>query len=303
MRSLANYGYTHVITTTRQELDLRDQVAVNAWFARYRPQYVFVAAGTVGGILANMSRPAEFLYDNLLIHGNVVHAAYSTGVTKLLYLGSSCMYPRDAAQPVNEKVLLTGPLESTNEPYAIAKIAGVKLCQAYRKQYGCDFISAVPTNVYGPNDNFDLSSSHVVPALIRKFHDAKTSGASTVTVWGSGTPRRELLHVDDLADACVFLMRAYSDVLHVNVGTGTDIAIRDLAELVREIVYPAARIEFDTSKPDGIPRKLLNVDRLHALGWRHRTDLRQGLAATYSWFLEQLGATSAARSGASRRAT
>ncbi len=296
LRSLANYGYTNVITTTRQELDLRDQAAVNAWFDRHRPEYVFVAAGTVGGIMANMSRPAEFIYDNLLIHGSVVHAAYRIGVTKLLYLGSSCIYPRDAAQPVSEEALLTGPLEPTNEPYAIAKIAGIRLCQAYRKQYGCDFISAIPTNVYGPNDNFDLQSSHVLPALIRKFHDARVAGAAAATAWGSGRPRREFLHVDDLADACVFLMQRYSDALHVNVGTGTDITIRDLAELVRDAVYPVARIEFDTSTPDGIPRKLLNVSRLHALGWRHRMDLREGIAATYRWFLESIDATSAATS-------
>ena len=294
VRTLTSRGYTNVITTPRRELDLRDQAAVNTWFDRERPEYVLVAAGTVGGIMANMSRPAEFIYDNLLIHGSVVHAAYRVGVKKLLYLGSSCIYPRDAAQPMSEDALLTGPLEPTNEPYAIAKIAGIRLCQAYRTQYGCDFISAMPTNLYGPNDNFDLQSSHVLPALMRKFHEARVARAPAVTVWGSGRPRREFLHVDDLADACVFLMQRYSDGPHINVGTGTDVTIRELAELVRDAVYPAAAIEFDASKPDGSPRKLLNVGRLHALGWRHQVDLREGIAATYKWFLENIDATSAA---------
>lgn len=287
VRHLQKDGYANVITATRRHLDLRDQSAVNAWFERVRPEYVFVAAGTVGGIMANVSRPAEFIYDNMLIHGTVIHAAYRHGVKKLLYLGCSCVYPREAPQPVTEEALLTGALEPTNEPYAVAKIAGIKLCQAYRQQYGCDFISVMPTNLYGPNDNFDLESSHVVPALIRKFHDARVEGRRSVTVWGSGTPRRELLHVDDLADACVFLMQHYSGALHVNVGTGTDLTIRELAELVRDIVYPQAHIEFDRSKADGAPQKLLNVSRVHALGWRHRTELRDGIASTYRWFVDR----------------
>jgi GDP-L-fucose synthase len=271
---------------SRDQLDLRDQSAVNYWFRANRPDYVLLAAGTVGGILANSTRPAEFIYDNLLIHATVVHAAHVYGVKKLLYLGSSCVYPRDASQPMTEAALLAGPLEPANEPYAVAKIAGIKLCRAYRLQYGCDFISAMPTNLYGPGDNFGLASSHVLPALMRKFHDAKTAGASEVTVWGSGRPRREFLHVDDLADACVFLMRHYDEADHVNVGCGEDLTIQELAEQIREVVYPGARIRFDASKPDGAPRKLLDVSRLHALGWRHRILLADGIASTYRWFLE-----------------
>ena len=285
LRRLALEGQSHVLTATRDQLDLRDQAAVNYWFRANRPEYVFLVAGTVGGILANSTRPAEFIYDNMLIHATVVHAAHQFGVKKLLYLGSSCIYPRECQQPMTEEQLLTGALEPTNEAYAIAKIAGIKLCQAYRKQYGDDMISAMPTNLYGPNDNFDLSSSHVIPALIRKFHDAKTANAREVVIWGTGTPRREFLHVDDLADACVFLMRHYDDLGHINVGTGEDLSIRDLADMVREVVYPQAGVTFDTSKPDGMPRKLLDVTRLHALGWRHRTELREGLESTYQWFL------------------
>ena len=239
----------------------------------------------MGGILANSTRPAEFIYDNVMIHATVVHAAQTFGTKKLLYLGSSCIYPRDSPQPMREEHLLTGPLEPTNEWYAIAKISGIKLCQAYRKQYGSDFISAMPTNLYGPNDNFDLASSHVLPAMIRKFHDAKVEGRSEVTIWGTGTPRREFLHVDDLADACVFLMRHYDEAIHVNVGTGEDLTIRALAEMVGEIVHPKAVIVHDTSKPDGTPRKLLDVSRLHRLGWRHRIALREGIASSYDWFL------------------
>jgi GDP-L-fucose synthase len=272
------------LTATRDQLDLRDQAAVNYWFKANRPNRVYLAAGTVGGILANSTRPAEFIYDNMLIHATVVHAAHVHRVDKLLYLGSSCIYPRLAHQPMDEEQLMTGALEPTNEAYAIAKIAGIKLCEAYRKQYGCDFISAMPTNLYGPYDNFDLTSSHVVPAMIRKFHDARIAGTSEVTVWGTGTPRRELLHVDDLADACVFLMANYSDVRHINVGTGLDLSIRSLAELVRDIVYPAAQIVWDGTKPDGMPRKLLDVSRIHTLGWRHRIDLRDGIEQTYEWF-------------------
>ena len=286
MRRLRSGGYGKVLTATREELDLRNQAAVNAWFRVHRPEYVFVAAGTVGGILANSTRPAEFIYDNLLIHATVVHASYVHGARKLLYLGSSCIYPREARQPMPEEALLTGTLEPTNEPYAVAKIAGLKMCESYRRQYGCDFISAMPTNLYGPNDNFDLTGSHVLPALIRKFHDARLAGARDVVVWGSGSPRREFLHVDDLADACLFLMQRYSDALHINVGTGEDATIGEVAELVREVVYPRAEIRFDTTRPDGMPRKLLDVSRLRRLGWRHRVALRDGIASTYRWFLE-----------------
>src|SRR5687767_419385 len=251
VRRLEAAGHTNLLTATRRELDLRDQAAVNRWMDEHRPQQVYLVAGTVGGIMANSTRPAEFIYDNMMIHATVVHAAHQYGVKKLLYLGSSCIYPRECTQPMTEEQLLTGALEPTNEAYAIAKIAGIKLCEAYRKQYGDDFISAMPTNLYGPNDNFDLTSSHVVPALMRKFHEAKLSGEREVVVWGSGTPRREFLHVDDLADACVFLMRAYSDVGHINVGTGEELTIGDLAALVRDTVHPDAQIEFDASKPDG----------------------------------------------------
>jgi GDP-L-fucose synthase len=252
-----------------------------------KPELVYLVAGTVGGILANSTRPAEFIYDNLMIHATVVHASHMHGARKLLYLGSSCIYPRLAPQPMNEEQLLAGALEPTNEPYAIAKIAGIKLCQSYRTQYGSDFISAMPTNLYGPHDNFDLSSSHVLPALIRKFHDAKVAGAPEVVVWGTGSPRREFLHVDDLADACVFLMERYSNRSHLNVGTGIDLTIRELAEMVRATVYPAARIVWDDTKPDGAPRKLLDVSRLHALGWTHRIALGQGIEETYRWFSGQ----------------
>ena len=285
VRCLEGHGHTGLLTATREQLDLRDQAAVNYWFRANRPEYVFLVAGTVGGILANATRPAEFIYDNMMIHATVVHAAHLFGAKKLLYLGSSCIYPREAPQPMREEHLLTGPLEATNEWYAISKIAGIKLCQAYRRQYGSDFISAMPTNLYGPRDNFDLASSHVLPAIIRKFHDAKAEGRREVTIWGTGTPRREFLHVDDLADACVFLMRRYGEASHVNVGTGEDLTIGALAEMVREIVHPQAEIVYDTSKPDGTPRKLLDVSRLHALGWKHRIPLREGIASSYEWFL------------------
>jgi GDP-L-fucose synthase len=288
LKRLADDGFRHVLTAGREELDLRNQAAVDAWFERHRPEYVFVAAGTVGGILANMTRPAEFIYDNLMIHATTVHAAYRSGVRKLLYLGSACVYPRDVPQPMREEALLSAPLETTNEPYAIAKIAGIRLCQAYRRQYGCDFISAMPTNLYGPNDNFDLASSHVLPALLRKFHDARAASRPAVTVWGSGAPSREFLHVDDLADACVFLMRHYSEERHINVGTGVDTSIRALAEMVRDEVCPGAEIVFDPSKPDGVPRRVLDIGRLRALGWRHRVELRDGVAATYRWFAGRL---------------
>jgi GDP-L-fucose synthase len=284
-RRLQAGGFTKILAASRDELDLRNQDAVNRWFAANRPEYVFLVAGTVGGILANSTRPAEFIYDNMMIHATVVDAAYREGVTKLLYLGSSCIYPRECPQPMKEEYLLTAPLEPTNEPYAVAKIAGIKLCQSYRRQYGCDFISAMPTNLYGPNDNFDLTSSHVLPALLRKFHDAKTESRSEVVIWGTGAARREFLHVDDLADACLFIMEHYDGDVHINVGTGKDLSIRELAELVRDIVYPQSKLTFDTTKPDGTPRKLLDVSRLHALGWTHRIELRDGIGATYEWFL------------------
>jgi len=287
VRRLAGGGFTNILTATRAQLDLRDQGAVNTWFANNRPEYVFLVAGTVGGILANSTRPAEFIYDNLMIHGTVVEASHQAKVSKLLYLGSSCIYPRDATQPITEEQLLTGPLEPTNEWYAVAKIAGIKLCQAYRQQYGCDFISAMPTNLYGPEDNFDLTSSHVLPALIRKFHDAKQSAGKEVEIWGTGSAMREFLHVDDLADACLFLMENYSDEMHINVGTGVDLSIRELAEKVRQVVYPAAELRFDTSKPDGTPRKVLDVTRLNNLGWSPSYSLDSGLASTYQWFLDQ----------------
>jgi GDP-L-fucose synthase len=287
LRKLETEGYSNVLTATREQLDLRDQAAVNYWFKANRPEYVFLVAGTVGGILANSTRPAEFIYDNMMIHATVVHASYLYKTTKLLYLGSSCIYPRECNQPMKEEDLLSGFLEPTNEPYAIAKIAGIKLCQAYRRQYGCDFISAMPTNLYGPNDNFDLASSHVLPALIRKFHEAKASERPEVVIWGTGSPRREFLHVDDLADACLYIMKSYDDERHINVGTGVDLSIRELAEMVRDIVYPEAQLTFDPTKPDGTPRKLLDVSRLHDIGWRHTIELENGIETTYRWFLER----------------
>jgi GDP-L-fucose synthase len=295
VRRLQRDGYRNILTATRRQLDLRNQAEVNHWFKANRPEFVFLVAGTVGGILANSTRPAEFIYDNLMIHGTVVDACHRYDVRKLLYLGSSCIYPRDAVQPITEEMLLTGPLEPTNEWYSIAKIAGIKLCQGYRRQYGCDFISAMPTNLYGPNDNFDLEGGHVLPALIRRFHQAKQSGAPSVEIWGTGTPRREFLHVDDLADACLFLMRHYSDELHINVGTGVDLSIRELAEMVGDVVYSEATLEFDTSKPDGTPRKVLDVSRLRELGWKASIELGDGLRETYKWFLAQQDNTSRLR--------
>jgi GDP-L-fucose synthase len=286
VRRLEAEGATRLLTATREQLDLRDQAAVNYWFRANRPEFVYLVAGTVGGIFANSSRPAEFIYDNMLIHATVVHAAHQYGVKKLLYLGSSCIYPRMSPQPMKEEHLLTGLLEPTNESYAIAKIAGIKLCEAYRKQYGSNFISAMPTNLYGQNDNFDLAQSHVLPALIRKFHEAKVQNQTEVTIWGTGTPRREFLHVDDLADACMFLMERYDELGHINVGTGEDLSIRELADTLKQVIYPEATLRFDTTKPDGPPRKLLDVSRLHALGWKHRIGLAEGLASTYEWFLQ-----------------
>ncbi len=287
LRKLEAEGFTNVLTASRDQLDLRNQLEVSHWFKANRPEYVYLVAGTVGGILANSTRPAEFIYDNLMIHGTVVHAAHEYGAKKLLYLGSSCIYPRQATQPITEDQLLTGPLEPTNEWYAIAKIAGIKLCQAYRRQYGCNFISAMPTNLYGPGDNFDLTSSHVLPALIRKFHDSRSHSEPEVEVWGTGSPMREFLHVDDLADACLFLMNHYSADEHINVGTGLDLSIRELAETVRDIVNPAATLKFDSSKPDGTPRKVLDVSKLNDLGWSPAIDLDTGIRTTYAWFLEQ----------------
>ena len=283
VRCLEKYGFEKILTATRQQVDLRNQAAVDEWFVANRPHYVVHVAGTVGGIVANSTRPAEFLYDNILIHATVQKAAWQNEVKKLLYLGSSCIYPRDCAQPIKEEYFLTGPLEHTNQAYAIAKISGLLGCEAYRDQYGCDFISAMPTNLYGPNDNFDLTSSHVLPALMRKFHESKSSG-EPVMVWGTGSPRREFLHVDDLADACLFLMENYSDHKTINVGTGDDLTIKSLAELIRDVVNPDANIEFDSSKPDGTPRKMLDVSRLHDLGWKHRIPLQVGVEQTYQWF-------------------
>jgi len=293
LRRLRAAGCQNILTAGREGLDLKDQAAVNYWFKANRPEYVFLVAGTVGGILANSTRPAEFIYDNMMIHATVVHAAHLYGVKKLLYLGSSCIYPRECAQPIREEYLLTGRLEPTNEWYAMAKITGIKLCQAYRQQYGRDFISAMPTNLYGINDNFDLESSHVLPAMMRKFHDAKEEGRRDVPLWGTGSPRREFLHVDDLADACLFLMQRYDAAEHINVGTGEDLSIRELAEIVKDVVHPTATIRFDPSKPDGMPRKLLDVTRLHALGWKHKIALADGIRSTYAWFVENRAAIEA----------
>jgi GDP-L-fucose synthase len=293
VRHLESQGFSNILTATRDQLDLRDQAAVNYWFRDHRPEFVFLVAGTVGGIMANSTRPAEFIYDNMMIHATVVHASHLFDVEKLLYLGSSCIYPREAAQPLKEESLLSGYLEPTNEAYAIAKIAGIKLCQAYRSQYGRNFISAMPTNLYGPHDNFDLTSSHVLPALIRKFHDAKEQGLPEVEIWGTGSPKREFLHVDDLASACLFVLLNWDQDEHINVGTGQDLSIRELAELVGEVVYPSAKLAFDTSKPDGTPRKLLDVSKLHALGWHHGIDLKAGVRSTYDWFLSNSGRSEA----------
>lgn len=286
VRRLAREECT-IITATRAELDLKDQAAVRDWFAAERPDAVFLAAAKVGGILANDSYPADFLYDNLMIEANVIEAAHRTAVEKLLFLGSSCIYPKFTAQPITEEALLTGALEPTNEWYAVAKIAGIKLAQAYRRQHGCDFISAMPTNLYGPGDNFDLSSSHVLPALLRKAHEARAAGAASIEIWGTGTPRREFLHVDDLADACVFLMKSYSDDEHVNVGSGDDIAIADLARLVADVVGFVGEITLDLSKPDGTPRKLMSAAKLQAMGWSPRIILRDGIEQVYADYRAQ----------------
>ncbi|AER56159.1 GDP-L-fucose synthase [Pseudoxanthomonas spadix] len=286
VRRLQALGYSNLLLAGREVLDLRERTAVDAFFAREQPQVVFLAAAKVGGIHANDTYPAEFLLENLQIQNNVIDAAYRNGAHKLTFLGSSCIYPKFAEQPIREDSLLTGPLEPTNEWYAIAKIAGIKLCQAYRRQYGFNAISLMPTNLYGPGDNFDLDNSHVLPALIRKFHQAKLAGAPEVVMWGTGTPRREFLHVDDMAAATVYLTQTYNGADIVNVGVGDDISIRELAELVKDITGYTGRIVNDTSKPDGTPRKLLDVSRLHSLGWKAQVELREGIAATYQWFLD-----------------
>ena len=287
VRRLATEG-CELLTASRQEVDLRRQQDVEGWIAAARPHAVFVAAATVGGILANASRPAEFIYDNLVIETNIVHAAWKNGVEKLLFLGSSCVYPKLAPQPIREDELLTGPLEPTNEWYAIAKIAGIKLCQAYRRQHGCNFISAMPTNLYGPGDNYDLQQGHVVAALQMKIHDARVSGAPTVELWGTGTPRREFLFVDDLADALVFMMKHYSDEPHLNVGTGEDMTILELAQAIARIAGYQGRFVFDRSKPDGTPRKVMDVSRLNALGWHAKTPFEAGLRKAYEWYVSSV---------------
>lgn len=284
VRRLEADGYRNLILRSSAELDLRDGQAVKDFFESERPEYVFLAAAKVGGIWANSHYPADFIYDNLVIQLNIIHNAYLFGVKKLLFLGSSCIYPRFSPQPIKEEYLLSGELEPTNEPYAIAKIAGIKMCQSYNRQYGTNFISVMPTNLYGPGDNFDLENSHVLPALIRKFHEAKVSGASSVTVWGTGNPRREFLHVDDLAGACIFLMRTYSGSEVINIGTGEDLAIGELASLIKDIIGFKGAIEFDTSKPDGMARKLLDVSRIKNLGWQAEISLSQGIEETYRWF-------------------
>ena len=285
-RALKAAGLPDPITFTSSELDLRDQAAVRAMMERERPTHVFLAAAKVGGIHANNVYRAEFLYDNLMIEANIIHAAHSVGVEKLLFLGSSCIYPKMAAQPLVEDALLSGALEPTNEPYAIAKIAGIKLCEAYRDQYGANFISAMPTNLYGPGDNYDLNNSHVVPALIRKFHEAKERGDQSVPCWGTGSPRREFLHVDDLAAACLFLMEQYNDKPFVNVGTGEDLPIKELAEMIQRIVGFEGDIAWDSDKPDGTPRKLMDCGRIHGLGWKHSIGLEEGLRSVYAEYRE-----------------
>lgn len=281
-RNLEQKGYTNIITRTSKELDLRDQSAVNAFFAKEKPEYVILAAAKVGGIIANNTYRAEFLYDNLMIEANIIHAAYVNGVKKLLFLGSSCIYPKMAPQPLKEEYLLTGLLEPTNEPYAIAKIAGIKMCDAYRAQYGCNFISAMPTNLYGPNDNYDPQNSHVLPALIRRFHEAKINNVPEVTIWGTGKPKREFLHADDLAEACYFLLQEYNEEGLVNIGVGEDLEIGELAHLVKDIVGYQGSINYDTSKPDGTPRKLMDVSKIHAMGWKAKIGLREGIEAVYA---------------------
>ena len=281
-RKLRQEGYEHILTRKSTELDLRDQQAVHLFFKEQQPEYVFLAAAKVGGIVANNTYRADFIYENLMMECNIIHAAYMTKVTKLMFLGSSCIYPKMAAQPLKEEYLLTGELEQTNEPYAIAKIAGIKLCESYRRQYNCNFISVMPTNLYGPNDNYSLQNSHVLPALLRKFYTAIKEQHPSVEIWGSGSPMREFLHVDDLADACFFLMQSYNEEGFINIGTGVDITIRDLALLVKKITGYTGELKFDTSKPDGTPRKLMDVSKLHSLGWQHRIPLEQGIKSVWN---------------------
>jgi GDP-L-fucose synthase len=289
LRKLTSEGFTNLICKTSAELDLRNQAAVNLFFEAERPEYVFLAAAKVGGILANNIYRGDFLYDNLMIQSNIIHAAHVNGVAKLMFLGSSCIYPKLAPQPLKEEYLLTGPLEPTNEPYAIAKIAGIKMCDAYRDQYGSNFISVMPTNLYGPNDNYDLKTSHVLPALIRKIHEAQQQGLPSVTIWGTGKPRREFLHADDLADACYYLMQHYNEPGFVNIGTGEDIEIGELVTLIKEIIGYQGEITNDLSKPDGTPRKLMDVTKLHSFGWKHKINLREGLAKVYADFCRANG--------------
>lgn len=284
VRNLEERGYTNIICRTHKELDLTRQADVEKFFEEEKPEYVFLAAAKVGGIHANNTRPAEFIYENLMIESNIIHSAYKYGAKKLLFLGSSCIYPKFANQPIKEEYLLTGELEPTNEAYAIAKITGIELCKFYRRQYGCDFISAMPTNLYGINDNFDLETSHVLPALIRKFHEAKINNQEEVVMWGTGKPLREFMYVDDLADALVHLMLNYSDEIHVNMGTGKDLSIGELAQIVKEVVGYEGKIVNDLSKPDGTPRKLLDVSRLEETGWKYKTELREGIEKVYKWY-------------------
>jgi GDP-L-fucose synthase len=286
VRALSAAGFSNLITRTRAELDLLDTQAVADFFATEKPTYVILAAAKVGGIYANNTYPADFIYQNLQIQNNVIHQAHVYNVEKLLFLGSSCIYPKLAPQPIKEEYLLTGPLEPTNDAYAVAKIAGIMMCQSYRRQYGRNFISVMPTNLYGPGDNFDLTTAHVLPALIRRFHEGKTTGATTVTLWGTGSPRREFIHVDDMASACVHLLQHYNDARHINIGTGTDVTIKDLASMIADVVGYTGEILWDTSKPDGTPRKLLDVSALHAQGWQHQIVLRTGIERTYAWYCE-----------------
>ena len=286
VRNLEAKGYKNIICRTHKELDLTNQEAVRTFFEEEKPEYVFLAAAKVGGIHANNTYPADFIYDNLMIQNNVIKAAHDFKVKKLLFLGSTCIYPKMAPQPIKEEYLLTGALEETNEAYAVAKIAGLEMCKFFKRQYGDNFISCMPTNLYGPNDNFDLKNSHVLPALIRKFHEAKVNNSEVVEVWGTGTPLREFLYVDDMADACVFLMENYDGEQHVNIGTGEEVSIRELAETIKKVVGFEGELVFNTDMPDGTPRKLTTVDKLHGLGWKHKVSLNEGIKLAYNWFLE-----------------